>query len=364
MENIARYKMSFGNAVLYDDLIWFVAVEEPWLCKLDLNNYIAEKVCDLSEKKHTAFQYQIASCVDGYIVIMPMIGDCVIGYDIETNTLNKWPIEKIEIPYGVSVKFRSAFVVNNSTWILPQGANGIIEFNHITKQVIEYDKAFDDISGMEVHAGAFFGKGCMKDDSVWLPCLFTNGAYEYNIKQKKGIFHSIGHSDNAYEVCTFIGGKILLVDNRKQMLVCYDVCTNLIVSEIDFSCDFGVDDALKNLLNAERYKIYGMLNIDKRVLLIPLCGNSFLIFDDENGTIKEYDKKLEGEMYMSYVALADNQYIICTQTSNKPILFSVKNGIEQKEVFTKANYKYLDTICETNMMLEDFIDAIVHKNNS
>lgn len=352
MKNIAKYKRIFENAVVYKNNLWFVSLDTSWLCKMDMNSFIAEKVCEIPCAGEGTYRYEIASCVEGYIIIMPLFGEFVIGYDISDKRFEKWRVEACD-----NIKFRTALVYDYSTFLLPQATKEIVQFDYKNKKIIEYKNVFDELKEMKINAGAYFGRACMGKGSFWMPCMFTNGLFEFNINEKRGILHRIGNEKNVYEVCVCVDDKIYLVDNKQRLLVRYDIKSDMTERVCEFPKGFGIDEKLEHLSNAEYYKVYCMLTVDKDILLIPSCGNCFLTYNINSEKIDKLWDKAVGESYMSYAKMDDDSYFICSQKSNNNVLYNKNKGYEIKTIYTYAPFH--DIVNEENLSLSEYIDVLI-----
>ncbi len=361
MKEKARFSIAFENCVEYKEELWFVSLGDTWLCKMSKKTYIAEKVCAIPHTEQIMYEYDVASAGNGKIIIMPLMKKIIFSYDIDNHKFEEFDWNEAETyvaekePYKVN--FRSAVKKENSTWIMPQSARCIIEYDHLKNKITEYTDWFHIFDGYQLEANELFGKGILVKESLWLPCLQLNAIVEFNTHTKKGKLHFIGENDRRYTAIAYSKDCFWIIDNQKQVLTGWTPETGIVTNINAFPDEYEADDSDKNTL----FNIFYMQPIlNNYILLLPSHSNQFLLVDLKKQTISAVLKKRRGESYISAIWLNDSELLCLSHKSNRCILFSLKDRtFTEKEVYVDIEISSEPLFVKHgNMSLQNYIDYV------
>ena len=338
------------SAFIKDGELWCVPLTANWLLKINLNNWIAEKVCNLELDEK--FWIEDICQYEDYVLCVTRIGVRVISYHISSGE-----IEHFKLAEEDERRNRGTVLFDNKLWILPIELPGkMISFDPVEKKFQIHDKWEKECLKWKITGRAV--SFCQIENIVYMTLRDECKLIQFDLKKetikikrlpgKKGLWCVFAAEDKIYITsfakrvlfqwdkkegtinkiyCPYMqdmpygrgmgfGNKILLMDNKTIDI--YDPETGKILPYHDAQKE--VEDSGGSLYSEKLF--FKAIVYGEKYFLIPWGAEVLLEFSEKQKEWTSHKIKIPEDVFQKYILKK-----MCLNHSNFEGEFLVKDFI-------------------------------------
>lgn len=337
--------VEFMDCEVEENLVWFVVLKYHLLCQLDSDTGRIEVLGRIPESEGMKGVSYVNIIKDrDTLIMMPYSAEGICEYNLMTRQFIKYYFNKED----VVLKFGRMIQYKNFLYLLPQEYPAIVRFNLDTKEIIYYHECITNMrSRMTKKYGwaPFVWGVCTFENLLFLASAWSNHVMIFDMDTEEYKVYQVGSENNLYRGIVADETYCWLILQNGNEVVRWNRITDESVEYNDYPEGFNnCGIAFKNILKFDDKLYLIPFNSNNFIKLDVLTGSTELVEWDVMSEIKKSDYLLGRTLYHFGKRISDQKIGIFQLYCHSYMEIDIINGV-QKKLICQLNTK--DYIIET-----------------